>query len=91
MKTKNKNVVRNLLEIHADFHKETFGTHITWEFKNLRTKEDPNWCVLIYENRDPATSFHYKTIGTMAEIAMVNHWMDTEERNGEKVIRFRLY
>ena len=91
MKTKNKNVVRNLLEIRADFHKETFGPRITWEIKNLGTKKDPNWNINIYENQNTLVSFNYEIIGIIAMAAMVTQLMDIEERNGKKVIRFHLY
>ena len=91
MKTKNKNVVRNLLEIRADFHKETFGKHVSWEIKSLGTKNEPNWNINIYENQITLVSFNYEIIAMIANAAMVTQLMDIEERNGEKVIRFHLY
>jgi len=91
MKTKNKNAVKNLLEIRADIHSETFGKSITWEIKNMGTKEEPNWNVNIYENHSTLVSFNYEIIGMIAMTAMVSQLMDLVERNGVKVIRFHLY
>ena len=91
MKTKNKNAVKNLLEIRADYHKETFGKHITWESTNNGTKDVPVWKINIYEDQDDAVSFHYEIIGMIATIAMVNHWLSIETRKGRRVVRFHLY
>ena len=91
MKTKNKNAMKNLLEIRADFHKETFGKHVTWEIKNVGTKSDPAWNVDIYEDQDNGFSFNYEHIARMAMIAMVSQWMGMEERKGRKVVKFHLY
>ena len=90
MKTKNKNVVKNLLEIRADFHKETFKEHVSWESVNLGTKDDPDWQIDIYEARD-GFSFDYEYIAMIVQVSMVSDWLSVEERKGRKVVRFHLY
>jgi len=92
MKTKNKNVVRNLLEIRADFHNETFGKQISWKSVNVGTKDNPNWHIDIYEVQfSPTVSFNYDIIGKIATVAMVNHWMGADEMNGRTIVKFHLY
>ena len=91
MKTKNKNLVLGLLAIRADFYKDTFGKHVSWESVNRGTKDDPDWQIDIYEDQDTGYSFNYEHIAMIAQVSMASHWLSVKEIKGRNIVRFHLY
>jgi len=59
MKTKQKNLLMNLLEYWGDYHNTTIGKVITWN-PPVKTS-DGKWYVDVYEKGDTSNNFEYIT------------------------------
>ena len=92
MNTKQKNVVKLLLEINAERYNNTFGKYLSWEINRVTQNPEgkAKWTIDVLEQSSTGASHYYKDMAQISEAALISSYM-TFRGPDMTIIKFNLY